>query len=161
MTEMDPNKGPIATSHENLGICLLQLFLAWKFGHLSLTTISCMKIWAFVSYNYFLHENLSLEIHLKYENWFWNEKLAKEQVHLQANSTSHMSMDETLLIWVGQLSHNQYEFQPKVLNWRIQVRTSVSTINPGLTVQPKWESWCDVSRLGLPSPIFQSARLNQ
>jgi hypothetical protein len=53
-----------------------------------------MKIWAFVSYNCFLHENLSLEIQLKYKNWFWNEKLAEEQVHPWANSTGLIAQPE-------------------------------------------------------------------
>jgi len=56
------------------------------------------------------------EILLNYKNQFWNEKLADEQVHPWANSTGHTSMDETLSIWVGQLSHDQYESQPRVLN---------------------------------------------
>jgi hypothetical protein len=53
-----------------------------------------MKIWAFVSCNCFLHENLSLEIQLKYKNWFWNEKLAEEQVHPWANSTGLIAQPE-------------------------------------------------------------------
>jgi hypothetical protein len=127
--EIATYKGPIATTlHENLGICLLWLFLSWKF----------------VIGNSAKVQKLVLEWEI---SWGTISPLGK--------STGHTSMDETLSIWVAQLSHDQYQFQPTGLKWGIQVRTSVSTINPGLIAQPEWESWCDASHPGSPSPIFQ------